>query len=155
MALLLNMMHSRLRTDCWAVAFWIATFLLPRGYLLGMKRVFIWILGWLLLLAWFLAFEPNPASFPEKDPRVKIDHVSFSRMSDGSLSVYCIIQNVDTVPMSDINIRVYILDSIGDVMRSRDLVFFSTDSLRPDQKALFTESFPECWDCRSVKVVQY
>ncbi len=86
------------------------------------------------------------------ESKVRVEHVSSSKMSDGSLSVYCTLQNMDTVAVSDVEVSIVVTDSLNNVVQSRDLVFFSEGSLRPNQKALFVENFSDCWSCEGVQV---
>ena len=120
-----------------------------------MKNITPLPLAGLMLAICFFVFTAMPASVGEGKPKVEVSHVSATRTSDGSMIVYCMIVNPDTISATDVSIGVYALDSLGNVVRSKELMFFSTDSLRPNQKALFTESFPECWDCDRVEVVPH
>jgi hypothetical protein len=106
----------------------------------------------ILLTTCLYVMVPMPAFMSEK-PKVSIEHVSASKMSDGSLTVYCMFVNRDTVSVTDVHIEVYTLDSMDNILDAKELVFFSSDSLRSNQKAIFTENFSDCWPCEGVKVV--
>lgn len=118
-----------------------------------MKNITPLILAALMLVMGLLVFNAGSAFMQDGKPKVEIVHMSASKMSDGSLTVYCMFTNRDTVPATDVRIDVYALDSLGNVLAAKELLFFSTNSIKPDQKALFTESFPDCWECDEVKVV--
>lgn len=120
-----------------------------------MKNITPLIVIGLMLIIGLFVFTAMPASLSEGKHKVEVDHVSATKMSDGSMTVYCMIVNQDTIPVTDVSVGIYVLDSLGNVMMSKELVFFSVDSLRPHKKALFTESFPDCWDCDGVKVVPH
>jgi len=118
-----------------------------------MKNIIPLTLIALMLIIGLFVLTPTPASLQEGGPKVKVEHVSASRMSDGSLTIYCRIVNADTVPVTNVSIDMYVLDSMGTVLSSKKLVFFSENSLMPNQKALFTETFEDCWSCEEVQVV--
>lgn len=112
----------------------------------------------IILAVLFLAIGltiSSPAWRPPEKPKVTIDHVSASKASDGSLGVYCVMVNKSPVALVDVEVSLHVMDSVGTIVRTKELVFFRTDSLRPQQKAAFAESFPDCWDCDSVKAVAH
>lgn len=109
----------------------------------------------MILVMGLFVLTPRPAAVQDGRPKVMVEHVSASRMSDGSLTIYCRIVNVDTVPVTDVIIDVYVLDSMGNVLESKKLVFFNESNLMPNQKALFTEAFDDCWTCEEVQVIPH
>ncbi len=93
--------------------------------------------------AWFQ--EPHRA-------RVAVDHLSAGRTSDGSMTIYCIVKNVDSIPATAIDVRIQVMDSVGGFLQGKEMVLLAEDTLMPGDKALFTELFEECWVCKEVEV---
>lgn len=118
-----------------------------------MKNIIFLIIAALTLIVGLFVLTPRPAAMQNERPKVMIEHISSSLMSNGSLTIYCKIINIDTVPVKDVSMDIYVLDSLGNVLASKKLIFFSQISLMPKQKALFTEAFENCWACEGVQVI--
>lgn len=104
----------------------------------------------IVLFIGLLSPRRSPALLSDP-PRVSVESVSYTRTSDGSMVIYCMFQNKDSIPVSNVVIDLFVVDSAGQVLQSKELVFFTKTMLEPSQKALFSESFPECWDCVEAK----
>lgn len=118
-----------------------------------MRNITPLILTAIMLAIALFVFNAGSAFMTDGGPKVEINHLSASKMSDGSLTIYCMFMNNDTVPMTDVHIDVYALDSLGNILALRELTFFSEDSIKPGQKAIFTENFSDCWQCEGVRAV--
>jgi len=122
----------------------------------AMKNATPIIIVLLALVIGLCAPSMSPSWMQDRSPAiVVVDHLSASRTSDGTLMVYCMLQNVDTIPATNFNVRITAMDSNNVVVRSRELIMLRSDTLRPGQKALFTESFDECWECHGIRVVVF
>lgn len=87
--------------------------------------------------------------------RAVVECLSSTRTSLGTTQVYCVVQNVGSTPLTKLNARVALMDSLGAVVQAKNIVLLDGDTLRPQGKAIFNTYFEECWNCSSATVALF